>query len=67
MNFMTKTEWVLSEQESVKAKLRAFANTSGNPGRNKPTGMLQTTISKLSKEYIALLCFNVWCGGRGKD
>ena len=52
VNFLTKTEWVLSERESVKAKLRAFVNTSGTPGRNKPADMQQENNIKTVKGVV---------------
>ena len=41
INMITKLEWLLSEQHKAKVLLRAFVNTSGKAGCNKPADMQQ--------------------------
>lgn len=52
VNFITKTEWVLSVKESVKAKLRCFVNTAGKAGKNKPADMQQENNIKIVKNVL---------------
>ena len=41
VNFLTKTECLLSEKDSVKVKLEAFVNPTGKAGGNKAADMQQ--------------------------
>lgn len=52
VNFLTKTEFVASPRESVAIKLRAFVNTSGKPGMNKPADMQQENNIKQVKTVL---------------
>ena len=49
INFVTKVEWILSEKERTKVLLRAFINTIGRQGKNKPADMQQENNIKTVK------------------
>lgn len=55
INYITKTEWVLSPREATKAKLRSFVNTRGLPGHNKPADMQQENNIKMVKGVLRAL------------
>jgi hypothetical protein len=52
VNFLTKTELLLSEYESARVRLQSFVNTKGMPNHNKPTDMQQENNIKLVKTVI---------------
>ena len=52
VNFLTKTEFVLSEREAVRVKLAAFVNTVGKPGQNKAADMQQENNIKMVKTVL---------------
>ena len=52
VNFLTKTECLLSEKESVKVKLQAFVNPSGKTGENKAADMQQENNIKMVKTVL---------------
>lgn len=52
INFLTKTECILSEYESVRIKLGAFVNKKGEAGKNKPADMQQENNIKMVKNVI---------------
>ena len=41
IDFLTKTEHLLSARQSISCRLQLFCNPSGKPGHNKPTDMQQ--------------------------
>lgn len=55
VNFLTKTEHILSEFESVRVKLGAFVNVPGKPGKNKTADMQQENNNKQVKNGIRCL------------
>lgn len=52
INFLTKTECMLSEFDSVRVKLGLFVNKKGKPGKNKAADMQQENNIKLVKHVI---------------
>ena len=52
VNFLTKTECLLSEKDSVKVKLEAFVNPTGNAGGNKAADMQQENNIKMVKTVL---------------
>ena len=58
VNFVTKTECILSEKDSVAVKLGAFVNPTGKPGHNKPADMQQENNSSSPRATIAHLRVN---------
>ena len=52
INFLTKTEHILSPRESAAVKLRAFVNTSGTCDGNKPADMQQENNIKAVKNVV---------------
>ena len=52
INFITKTEYVLSQRDSVCVKLRAFVNPTGRPGHNKPADLQQENNIKAVKNVV---------------
>ena len=52
VNFLTKTEWMLSNQESIEVKMRSFVNLQGKEGRNKSADMQQEINIKKVKNII---------------
>ena len=52
INFLTKTECLLSEFDSVRVKLGLFVNQKGKPGKHKPADMQQENNIKLVKHVI---------------
>ena len=52
INFIAKTQWVLSDRESAKVMLRAFVNTAGQMGKNKPADLQQENNIKTVKTVL---------------
>ena len=52
VNFLTKTECLLSEKDSVKVKLEAFVNPTGKAGGNKAADMQQENNIKMVKKVL---------------
>ncbi|XP_053405618.1 uncharacterized protein LOC123556242 isoform X2 [Mercenaria mercenaria] len=52
INTLTKTEFVLSEYESIRVKLGLLVNSKGKPAGNKPADMQQENNIKLVKNVI---------------
>ena len=52
INFITITECILSEKESVRVKLSSFVNTTGKAGHNKAADMQKENNIKLTKKVI---------------
>ena len=52
VNFLTKTECLLSEKDSVKVKLEAFVNPTGKAGGNKAADMQQENNIKMVKTVL---------------
>lgn len=52
VNFLTKTEHILSPRESVAVKLHSFVNLSGKAGCNKPADMQQEINIKQVKQVM---------------
>ncbi|KAH3811881.1 hypothetical protein DPMN_140298 [Dreissena polymorpha] len=52
VDFITKTECLLSEYDSVRVKLGLLVNRKGKPGKNKPADMQQENNIKLVKHVI---------------
>ena len=52
INFLTKTEYVLSPKESTCVKLRAFVNPTGREGHNKPADLQQENNIKAVKNVV---------------
>jgi len=52
VNFITKTEWALSERDSIEVKLRSFVNTHGKAGHNKAADMQQENNIKSVKTVL---------------
>ena len=52
INFLTKTEYVMSPEESICVKLRAFVNPTGRDGHNKPADLQQENNIKAVKNVV---------------
>jgi hypothetical protein len=52
INFLTKTEYLLSPRDSTAVKLTSFVNPSGRSGRNKPADMQQENNIKSVKNVV---------------
>ena len=55
VNFLTKSEILLSEKESVRLKLQAFVNVNGDKGENKAADMQQEIHIKSVKSTLRSL------------
>ena len=52
VNYLTKTEYVLSPKDSAAVKLQGLVNLSGKPGCNKPADMQQEINIKQVKQVM---------------
>ena len=55
INYLTKTEHMMSPRDSARIKLNSFSNSSGKPGKNKAMDMVQETKIKLTKTVFRSL------------